>query len=231
MLPTYGRYSSYSSQHQDIFVVACTRQKIGGTYLEIGAGPPMFSNNTYLLESKLSWTGVAIELNPYLVNMYNMHRKNPCLIGDASAMDYTDILNSINLGPRIDYLQVDIDPATVTLETLKRIDFSRFQFSIVMFEHDYYHEVYRDTNPAVRRDSREFLESFGYRRVVSDVIESRRNPQSGEYHGPFEDWYVHPDYIEHDVWKEFDNAWVVMDPSGMNETTRSLFTRLLSDGN
>ena len=51
-----------SQAGQELFVIAMTQGKIGGTWLELGCGDPIRSNNTYLLEKRLRWTGVSIDL-------------------------------------------------------------------------------------------------------------------------------------------------------------------------
>ena len=51
-----------SQAGQELFVVAMTQCRRNGTWLEIGCGDPVRSNNTYLLEKRLGWTGVSIDL-------------------------------------------------------------------------------------------------------------------------------------------------------------------------
>lgn len=50
-----------SQAGQDLFVVAMTQGKTQGTWLELGCGHPLGSNNTYLLEKRLDWSGVSID--------------------------------------------------------------------------------------------------------------------------------------------------------------------------
>lgn len=52
---------SKSQAGQDLFVMAMTQGKRQGTWLEIGCGWPICSNNTYLLEKRLGWTGISID--------------------------------------------------------------------------------------------------------------------------------------------------------------------------
>jgi hypothetical protein len=51
-----------SQAGQELFVMAMTQGKRSGTWLEIGCGDPIRSNNTYLLEKRLDWTGTSIDL-------------------------------------------------------------------------------------------------------------------------------------------------------------------------
>lgn len=50
-----------SQAGQDLFVIAMTQGKQQGTWLEIGCGDPIRSNNTYLLEKRLAWNGISID--------------------------------------------------------------------------------------------------------------------------------------------------------------------------
>lgn len=50
-----------SQAGQDLFVVAMTQGKPEGTWLELGCGHPVSSNNTYLLEKRLGWSGISID--------------------------------------------------------------------------------------------------------------------------------------------------------------------------
>lgn len=52
-----------SQAGQDLFVVAMTQGIQNGTWLEIGCGKPIGSNNTYLLEKRLGWSGISIDIN------------------------------------------------------------------------------------------------------------------------------------------------------------------------
>ena len=69
-------YKSNSREHQDFFVLSVLDKKQKGTYVEIGAAAPIDYNNTYLLESSFNWTGVSVEWDPYMVNLFNSVRKN-----------------------------------------------------------------------------------------------------------------------------------------------------------
>ena len=53
---------SQSQAAQDLFVAVISDAKLNGTFLEIGAGHPFASNNTYLLEHELGWSGHSIDI-------------------------------------------------------------------------------------------------------------------------------------------------------------------------
>lgn len=226
--PKYYNIQSFASQQQDLFVVACTNGKKNGTYVEIGAGWPIQSNNSFLLEYQFGWRGVSVELNPMLVNEFNLTRRNACILADATKLNYNMLFERCGFEKHIDFLQVDIDPPSVTFDALKCIDFNTYSFSIVTFEHDAYNYPHLPGElEYVRTESRELLASHGYTRVISDVIEGRLNPESKLPHGPFEDWYVHEKYIGNDNWKRFIGSDVPMDFESCSEETINTFTELL----
>ena len=53
---------SQSQAGQDLFVIAMTQGRKNGIWLELGSGHPIFGNNTYLLEKRLGWTGISIDI-------------------------------------------------------------------------------------------------------------------------------------------------------------------------
>jgi hypothetical protein len=101
----------YSQATQDIFVLRMLTKKKGGFYLEIGGGHPIESNNTFLLEKEFFWTGISVELNDDLVNLYNLTRANKAIKADATNFDWETYLPRRNAPRQIDYLSIDIDPA------------------------------------------------------------------------------------------------------------------------
>lgn len=114
--------ANYSQAFQDLFVLSILNGKKGGVYIEIGGSDPIQINNTYLLEKKFGWKGLSFELDIGLVDKYNSIRINKCICGDATKVDYTKEFIENNIPKQIDYLQVDIEPATQTLQALKQLD-------------------------------------------------------------------------------------------------------------
>jgi hypothetical protein len=64
-----------SQAGQDLFVVAMTRGKINGSWLELGCGHPIGSNNTYLLEKRLGWSGVSIDTVDMGINIVSPYEE------------------------------------------------------------------------------------------------------------------------------------------------------------
>ena len=174
-----------SQCYQDMFVLSCLNGKTQGLYLELGAGHPHISNNTMLMEH-LGWRGVGLDLKEHEIELYSTQRKNFIANGDATQIDYTELLQEVKLDyPTFDYLQVDCDPPTVSLEALKKIPHDKYKFAVITFEHDKYTG---DDGALVQVESRKFLTDLGYLFVADDL--------SVDDSHPFEDWWVHPDLVD-----------------------------------
>lgn len=160
---------SQSQIGQDLFVLNVLDRKRKGLFVDIGAGPPKFISNTYLLETDYEWTGVSVDLDHRnKVAWEHSGRTSKFLYESAFDVDYdkeiTALLKEHNAS-RIDYLTVDLEPPHLTLEALYRIITStKHRFSIITFEHD----AWRD-NSHILKASRELLVSHGYRLVVDNV--------------------------------------------------------------
>ncbi len=182
--------NSQSQASQDKFVLSVLKNKLNGTFLEIGSNHPIAGNNTYLLESEFGWRGVLIEFDPAFEPLYSSLRQNSIYqINDARFVDYESILE--NFPTDMDYLQIDLDvdnKSTIdTLELLDKTVFYKTRFATVTFEHDIYRGNYFNT----REKSREIFKKHGYELVFPDV--------SVVFQGQdcvFEDWYVHPDLVD-----------------------------------
>lgn len=203
---------SRSKESQDLFVLSVLAGKRTGSYLEIGAGHPVHHSNTWLLETGFSWKGVSLDIDPRQVERHARLRRNPCRCADATETDFGALLEEHGLGPALDYLQVDVDPAHNSLKALQRIDLSRFRFAVVTFEHDRYRNEGRE-----QALSREILGRHGYRLVVGDVMNRHR---------AFEDWYVDESLMPDDFWRRFSGEGVRMDPAGLSPCHRELFGTL-----
>lgn len=185
---------SDSQAQQESFVLNVLQNKTNGTYIEIGGYDPYSLSNTYILETDFSWSGFALEIDRKCARRYNKLRKNQCYETNAITFDYRAAIASHNMPQVIDYLQVDIEPALQSFQALVKVIFSGSIFRIITFEHDAYDSL---ENEKVRELSRSMLSSFGYRLVAGNV-------KSKGF--PFEDWWVHPDYVEENDYKMFLSA-------------------------
>lgn len=191
LFPGVERISqNYSQACQDIFALTMLGGKRAGTYLEIGSSDPVFINNTYLLETQFDWRGVSLDIDPLHQRAFQRKRKNAFVLADALTVNYTALLRSHDLGPRIDYLTLDIEPKTQTLACLRSLLLTTHRFSVITYETDYYDDSEgRDVADATRTASRALFESHGYQLVAGNVC----NTGSSD---PFEDWYVDADFVD-----------------------------------
>jgi hypothetical protein len=162
--------------------------KTNGFYLEIGAAFPYTISNTYTLEKQYGWKGVSVEISQDLCDKFNLERSNFCHCLDATTADYSKLLKSSKAPKRIDYLQLDIEPAPNTLQALKQMPLNDYRFSVITFEHDLYSDP---SNAAVKQEAFDILTAAGYQMVVSNVCNSG---------SPYEDWYVDPLVVDESVW-------------------------------
>lgn len=175
---------NYSQSLQDIFTLSVLNGKKNGTYLEIGGDDGISINNTYLLESQYDWTGLAFEWLEPGWNRYVSKRKNPCLCEDATKADYAKLFVDYNFPNQIDFLQVDIEPAQQTLDSLKAIPHDDYRFSVICFET----AIYLGEDSHVQNEQIDLLESLGYVMVAKNV-----SNLGGD---PFEDWWVDPTAVD-----------------------------------
>jgi tetratricopeptide (TPR) repeat protein len=171
--------NNYSQCYQDMFVLTMLNGKREGKYLEIGGGDPFYGNNTALLEKDFLWHGISIDISKEATEKFEQVRAGVVIIGDATRLDYHDLLND-----DYDYLQIDCDPALTSLEVLLRIPFEKHRFAVITFEHDHY----ADETSGVRDRSRDYLRSQGYELIVTDIAPDK-------FRG-YEDWWVHPEMVD-----------------------------------
>jgi len=184
---------NYSQIYQDMFTLSMHNGKNYGTYLEIGAGDYKYGNNTYLLEKEFDWSGISIDFNKAHVETFNNIRKNKCLCKDATKIDYIKLLNENYESTNIDYLQLECDPPNITFDILTKIPFDNYKFGVITYEHDYYN----DNTGNYREKSRDFLKEKGYKLITGNI-------SSYKDKCPFEDWWVHPELVDENIYKLFE---------------------------
>jgi hypothetical protein len=181
---------SFSQAGQDKFVLTMLQNKKNGKYIEIGASDPIFINNTYLLEQDYEWVGFSLDIVNECIDKFNSVRKNKCVLADGTTFDYQAHIEKIwgNID-RIDYLQVDCEPAENTYKCLTAVPLDKYRFSVITFETD----VYASGNN-VRDKSRKELFKYGYELVASDVTNEGN---------VFEDWYIDPLVIDKNIFETY----------------------------
>lgn len=201
---------NYSQAYQDMFVLSMLNGKTNGTYVEIGANDAISINNTYLLESKFDWCGISFDADKLSLESYQKNkRKNNFVLGNALTLNYDEIFKQNGLGNQIDYLQIDIEPNTQTLECLKTIPLDKYRFSTITYETDYYDKTQgSEVAERVRKESREIFLSYGYELIVGNIANRSKDEV-------FEDWYVDPLVIDKEIIKLFKES------SEYNDTAES----------
>ena len=197
---------NYSEAFQDMFILTMLNGKKNGTYLEIGAGHPTYGSNTLLLEKDFNWRGISIDYNSDIVATFNDNRINKCKEQNAIKTNYLQLINEY-LGDitEIDYLQLDCDPPSITYEILTKIPFDKYKFAIITYEHDYYN----DDSKLYQFKSTEFLQSKGYTKIINNLSpDGSRN---------YEDWWVHLDLIDFEIFNKFKNT------DGTTKNAKTLF--------
>ena len=105
------------------------------------------------------------------------------------------IQNSIDLvkgkaPEHIDYLSISLSPASATMQCLYSVPFDRVAFSIITYTHDSSKSSWPDKFGSISSDmSRNVIESYGYKRICSNVA-------SGENF--VEDWYYNPEFVSYE---------------------------------
>ncbi len=181
---------------QDKFVLNMLNFKKNGTFIEIGSNHPKINNNTFLLEKKYNWNGILIEYSKKFENLYKEYNRPNYVIENAVNIDYKKLFKRYNMPCNIDYLQIDLEVNNgSTMNVLLNFDnniFDSYKFATITFEHDMYRENNEYNN--TRDLSRKIFEKHGYMRIFSDVNQ--------EYNIVFEDWYIHPDLIDKEIYKK-----------------------------
>lgn len=185
---------NYSEAWQDIFVLTALNGKRGGTYLEIGSGFPIFSNNTYLLESEFEWKGISLDKQKKFTQKHLMNRGNFAFNFDALETDYNKLFLDCRMSTDIDYLQIDCGDPIDSLKVLTKILESSIRFKVLTFSHD----NYQDTSRSVKEKSRKILSKAGYVLFLSNI--------SHKSVDDYEDWWIDSSAVSEDFFKEFKNT-------------------------
>jgi len=159
---------STSQIGQDVYVLKQLQNLRGGFFVDIGAGHPEQINNTHLLEKSYGWSGISLDLG--YADEWEEQRDTPLIVGDARKARFKTLFKKHNVPKVVDYLSMDLEPPTVTLEVLKRIPFDVYTFRVITYEHDGYR------NLGTVEPSRKLLEKHGY------ILDKTVNNQ--------EDWYI-----------------------------------------
>lgn len=183
----YTYYMGYSQVGQDEFVIETLKHKKNGVYVEIGAYHSKDISNTYMLEKDYNWTGISFEIDPKRSKEFNTNRTNKCYTADATNFDYETLFYMLDMPKQIDYLQIDIEPASNSLKALLALPLQKYRFSVITFEHDLYDDP---NNIDIKNKQIEVLSDLGYKLVRDNVFDTDDRFPGKTY--PFEDWWIDP---------------------------------------
>lgn len=180
--------SSRSQSGQESFAHSVNENKHSPRYLEIGAGHPVESSNTYILETQMGWTGLSWDLSSEYAITWNTLRRNKLVCEDARLVDWSSLLTKY--GTHFDYLSLDINSVDYEIEILEKLFKAGLSFSSLTVEHDSY---VSSTKLSSVEFLRELLIRNGYKLVCKDVKFRWRT---------YEDWWVGPE-ISESIYKKF----------------------------
>ena len=187
---------SYSQAFQDLFVIDVLEGKRNGTFVDLGCSYPIAINNTYLLESDFGWDGVAVDIDSDRTSEWKVDRDCDVITFDAGNIDYNDLLSQFE-STHIDYLSIDVDNQDASYFIINDIDFHKYEFSVITFEHDLY-----TRGDKLKNHMKNIMEKNGYVLAVENVC----NCSNDTYEDPFEDWYINPKYVDEDSWKKYQST-------------------------
>jgi hypothetical protein len=177
---------SKSSSLQESFVISMTQEKRNGFYVELGSAHPYEDSNTYLLESRFGWKGLALDINNDISDIYNSsERTNKCINADALRFDYLSYFKNNDFPKTIDFLQIDIDGHDEgnCLLVLLSLPMLHYRFSVIIIEHD----LAQNYKRAPMRDAqREILSSLNYKLIGQTLNE---------------DWWIDPNSVKEQAYK------------------------------
>lgn len=175
---------SYAQVMQDQFALKLIGKN--GYFLDLGAGwdHSGINSNTLLLE-QYGWDGICVDADPINFN----YRKDHCIRAKMFNVyipntTIKEILDSSNAPKVIDYVNVDIDPASMI--ALNNFPFDEYEFKVMTFEHDAYRLGSDQKDQAYK-----LLTERGYVRLCDDVNVPEQQGE-GLY---FEDWWINPKYF------------------------------------
>jgi hypothetical protein len=182
----------HSHEQQDEFVFNVLDQKTDGFFLDVACGHPLIGSNTYTLEKYLNWTGFCFDIvDAESQHQWSSKRTAKFLNIDATSDSFRDFLkNNIPKNTIIDYISLDID-FTNTVVALKKIIDAGVEFKTMTFEHEIC-----NWGPQQRDESREILTGLGTVRLFEDVRHPTFLLPDPSASSAFEDWWIHPKYID-----------------------------------
>lgn len=147
----------YPSQlGQDRIALELLKFKTNGTFLDIGCYLPNNISNTFVMETKFGWRGLALDNNIQYAEAWQSRPNSKFICEDATKTNWKTLLSDNNMPKEIDFLSLDLEPPQLAFSVLKNLPFDDYRFNVIAFEHD----DYRGTG--TKQPSRDFLNDRGY---------------------------------------------------------------------
>jgi len=185
---------------QDFFVTSILQGQTGGFFVDIGCGtstldlnhvPISAMSNTYILENSLGWDGIALDYDEKYCKKAEKYRPSVSCV-NLMEENINDVLAQRNCPDHFDYLSFDVDEAQ--RKVLDEMDFDKYSFRILTYEHNFSTEKDPRYNGKYNGDqaySREKFADLGYHILFGNV--------GITYEQQIEDWYVNDELFE--KWK------------------------------
>lgn len=198
---------SNAQLRQDLLVLWLLNFKRDGTFVEFGATDGIDLSNTYLLEKRFGWSGLLAE--PARIWHQDLLQNRSAKIDfravskednnlvlffeavDARFSTYStkekmtyknryevktvrleSLIEEYSLAPVIDYLSIDTEGTE--FEILELFNFEKYAFRVMTVEY---------SEKISREKVINLLSSYGYKRVFEEISQ-------------FEDWFIHPNYVQ-----------------------------------
>lgn len=198
----YGQFA------QDFFVVTLLDHMQNGFFLDVGCGtsdwpadevPLSTMSNTYGLEKFNNWNGIGIDFDELYCKIASKIRKN-IVCADLLQENINTILEENNAPTKMNYLSLDVDEAQ--RKVLDELDFNKYSFDIITYEHNYSLTVENPNSPYVgdREYSREKFSALGYKILFGNI-----GLKPGEH---IEDWWVTPEL--YDKWERLAHETITI---------------------
>lgn len=195
---------------QDKWVCEFFNFKREGFFLDVGAMDGFTSSNSYVLEKELEWKGICVECQD--IHLGKLKKNRSCEIiekavwkanGMFSFNPHTSSISSTfypgppvetvtfewifshyNIPNIIDYISLDIEG--VEYDALTKFPFNTHQSILWTIEHN----LYLKNDPTLKNQIKQIM-------LANDYIIAQENVSCADSNnGPFEDWYIHKNYVK-----------------------------------
>jgi len=137
------KINNFSTEMQD--VAAALLLGVGGKYLDLGAASAQSNNNTYLLQKRLNWDGMCVDLRKEECDFWGdgrgeTYEERGSILHtlDCTTSNFLDALKENSMPKIIDYVSLDVDAASIP-SLLNLIEKGGYIFKFLTYEHDFHY--------------------------------------------------------------------------------------------